>query len=92
MSQFDGEIIWCDSFYISAPLLNENNSVEVNFNIHVLNTTSPDTSGTNSGPVLTVTSTTVDPAVTGNRVPGGNTSMSNAQQSAMSNMFKQFFK
>lgn len=67
--------------------LGETNSVEVNFNIHVMGTTTcQDSSTTSSGPVLTITSTTVDNDKSQNSV------LTNAQQSAMSNMFKQFFK
>ena len=46
-----------------------------------------------TGPVMTITSTTVDPENTvNNNHTNTNGVMTNAQQSAMSNMFKQFFK
>ena len=50
-----------------------------------------------TGPVMSITSTTVDPENgNGTAVSNGHTNtnggMTNAQQSAMSNMFKQFFK
>jgi len=66
-----------------SPSNNGENNVEVNFNIHVM--TSPEMSKTtNTGPQLTITSSTEDAEKNG--------SMTNAQQNAMSNMFKQFFK
>ena len=75
----------------------ENNNVEVNFNIHVMATTGIDevSKTMQTGPVMTITSTTVDPEInTVNNIGHTNTNgvMTNAQQSAMSNMFKQFFK
>ena len=70
--------------------------MEVNFNIHVLTTTGADpVSGSGpvqAGPVMTITSTTVDPENGTNNHANTNGVMTNAQQSAMSNMFKQFFK
>ena len=69
--------------------------MEVNFNIHVLTTTGSDSvqSGpVQAGPVMTITSTTVDPENGTNNHANTNGVMTNAQQSAMSNMFKQFFK
>ena len=66
-----------------SPSNNGENNVEVNFNIHVM--TSPEMSKTtNTGPLLTITNSTEDAEKNG--------SMTNAQQNAMSNMFKQFFK
>lgn len=64
------------------------NNVEVNFNIHVISTTGEAAKTTNTGPMLTITSTAGEPTATNN----SNVVMTNAQQSAMSNMFKQFFK
>jgi len=78
-------------------LSSENNNVEVNFNIHVMATTGIDevSKTMQTGPVMTITSTTVDPeinTVNNNGHTNTNGVMTNAQQSAMSNMFKQFFK
>ena len=70
----------------------ENNSVEVNFNIHVMTTSGVEESkNTNSGPIMTITSTSVDQPNDQNHT-NSNGIMTNAQQNAMSNMFKQFFK
>ena len=87
------------TIYQSSPnsLSSENNNVEVNFNIHVMATTGIDevSKTMQTGPVMTITSTTVDPeinTVNNNGHTNTNGVMTNAQQSAMSNMFKQFFK
>ena len=83
----DNTVIWIhlknNCIYRVSPSNNGENNVEVNFNIHVM--TSPEMSKTtNTGPLLTITNSTEDAEKNG--------SMTNAQQNAMSNMFKQFFK
>ena len=65
---------------------NSDNNVEVNFNIHVISTTGEAAKTTTTAPMLTITSSG-EPTATNNSI-----NMTNAQQSAMSNMFKTFFK
>ena len=81
--------IFLNNFIRDSPSNNGENNVEVNFNIHVMTTSGQDMSKTTTtGPMLTITSSTVDDEKNNNGVAG----MTNAQQNAMSNMFKQFFK